>query len=47
MVRSNPEKSTLTGVCGSRFERTVYYDTSTKWVSQYHADKKVNNIEPE
>jgi hypothetical protein len=22
------------------------YDSSTKWVSQYHADKKVNDIDP-
>ncbi|MGB9510272.1 MAG: hypothetical protein WBU20_01190, partial [Candidatus Acidiferrum sp.] len=27
-------------------ERTVVYDSSTKWVSQYHADKKVNDIDP-
>jgi hypothetical protein len=47
VVRSNPEKSTLTvRVRESDSERTVYYDASTKWVSQYHADKKVNNIEP-
>ncbi len=25
---------------------TVHYDASTKWVSQYHADKKVNTIDP-
>jgi len=47
VVRSNPDKSTLTvRVRESDSERTVYYDASTKWVSQYHADKKVNNIEP-
>jgi hypothetical protein len=26
-------------------ERTVHYDASTKWVSQYHGDKKVNTID--
>ncbi len=47
VVRSNPEKSTLTvRVRETDSEKTVYYDASTKWVSQYHADKKVNNIEP-
>jgi hypothetical protein len=25
---------------------TVHYDASTKWVSQYHGDKKVNTIDP-
>ena len=47
VVRSNPEKSTLTvRVRETDSERTVYYDASTKWVSQYHADKKVNTIDP-
>ena len=47
VTRSNPEKSTLTvRVRATESERTVYYDASTKWVSQYHADKKVNTIEP-
>jgi cytochrome c-type biogenesis protein CcmE len=47
VMRSNPEKSTLTvRVRDTESERTVYYDASTKWVSQYHADKKVNTIEP-
>ena len=27
-------------------ERTVQYDSSTRWVSQYHGDAKVNNIDP-
>jgi hypothetical protein len=26
-------------------ERTVQYDSSTRWVSQYHGDTKVNNID--
>src|SRR6266581_3166850 len=47
VVRSNPEKSTLTvRVRETESERTVHYDASTKWVSQYHADKKVNTIDP-
>jgi hypothetical protein len=47
VARSNPEKSTFTvRVRETDSERTVYYDASTKWVSQYHADKKLNTIEP-
>jgi biopolymer transport protein ExbD len=46
IVRSDQEKSTLTvRKVGSTEERTVKYDSSTKWVSQYHADKKVNDID--
>lgn len=26
-------------------ERTIQYDSSTKWVSQYHGDAKVNDID--
>ncbi|MGH9547412.1 MAG: hypothetical protein ACRD23_19555 [Terriglobales bacterium] len=46
IVRSNPDKSTLTvRKTGSpNDERTIEYDSSTKWVSQYHGDKKVNDI---
>jgi hypothetical protein len=44
--RSDKDKSTLTvRKSGENVERTVAYDGSTKWVSQYHADKKVNNID--
>jgi len=47
IVRSNKENSTLTvRKAGSTTdERTVQYDSSTKWVSQYHGDKKVNDID--
>ena len=46
VVRSNPEKSTITvRVRNTESEKTVYYDASTKWVSQYHADKKVTDID--
>ncbi len=46
IVRSNPDKSTLTvRKTGSpNDERTIEYDSSTKLVSQYHGDKKVNDI---
>jgi hypothetical protein len=30
---------------GSSEERTVQYDSSTKWVSQEHGAKKVNDID--
>jgi hypothetical protein len=45
IVRSSTDKSTLTVRSEKLGERTVYYDASTKWVSQYHGDKKMNTIE--
>jgi hypothetical protein len=30
---------------GGTLEKTCVYDSSTKWVSQYHAAKKVNDID--
>ncbi|MGH9502887.1 MAG: hypothetical protein ACRD20_08555 [Terriglobales bacterium] len=47
IVRSDPEKSTLTvrKSGSSSTEMAVEYDSSTKWVSQYHGDKKVNDID--
>jgi len=44
--RSSKDQSSLTvRKEGGTLERTVVYDSSTKWVSQYHADKKVNDID--
>jgi hypothetical protein len=44
--RSSKEQSTLTvRKAGSSLEKTCSYDSSTKWVSQYHGDKKVNDID--
>jgi hypothetical protein len=44
--RSSKDKSSLTiRKVGETVERTCVYDSSTKWVSQYHADKKVNDID--
>ncbi len=46
VIRSNPDKSTLTvRKVGSSVEKTVEYDSSTKWVSQEHGSKKVNDID--
>jgi len=47
IIRSSPDKSTLTvRKAGSgNAEMTVEYDSSTKWVSQFHGDKKVNDID--
>jgi hypothetical protein len=46
VTRSSPDKSTLTvRKVGSNDERTVQYDSSTRWVSQYHGSKKVNDID--
>jgi hypothetical protein len=45
--RSSKEQSSLTvRKAGGSAEKTCVYDSSTKWVSQYHADKKVNDIDP-
>jgi hypothetical protein len=47
VVRSNPDKSTLTvrKAGSTNDETTIEYDSSTKWVSQFHGDKKVNDID--
>ena len=47
IVRSNKADSTLTVRNSSmnNAEKTVVYDSSTKWVSQYHGEKKVNDID--
>ena len=46
VIRSSKEKSTLTvRQTGGEVSKTVVYDSSTKWVSQYHGDKKINNID--
>ncbi len=46
VARTSPDKSTLTiRKVGSSVEKTVMYDSSTKWVSQEHGSKKVNDID--
>lgn len=46
VVRTDKEHSTLTvRKQGSSIEKTVQYDSSTRWVSQYHADAKINDID--
>jgi len=46
VVRSGADKSTLTvRKVGSSEERTVHYDGATRWVSQEHGSKKVNDID--
>jgi hypothetical protein len=47
IIRSSKDHSTLTvrKVGTPSNERTVQYDSSTRWVSQYHGDKKVNDID--
>ncbi len=44
VLRSNKDKSTLT-VAGVMGNKTVHYDASTQWDSQYHGDKKATAIE--
>jgi hypothetical protein len=45
VIRSSPEKSTLTVRDSKGVEKIVQYDSSTRWVSQEHGSKKVNNID--
>ena len=46
VIRSSQDQSTLTvRKLGSSLERTVRYDSSTRWVSQEHGSKKVNDID--
>ena len=46
VARSSPDKSTLTvRKVGSSEEKTVAYDSSTRWVSQKHGSKKANDID--
>jgi|SRR5271169_1111671 len=50
VIRSSKENSTLTvrkvGSMGATDEKTIQYDNSTRWVSQYHGDTKTNDINP-
>jgi len=44
--RSSKEESSLTiRQVGGNTQKTCVFDSSTKWVSQYHGDKQVNNID--
>jgi hypothetical protein len=46
VIRSSPDKSTLdVKKVGSTAEMIVQYDSSTKWVSQEHGSKNVNDID--
>jgi esterase/lipase superfamily enzyme len=46
VIRSSSDKSTLTvRKVGSNVEKAVAYDSSTKWVSQEHGSKTVNDID--
>ena len=46
VIRSSSDKSTLSvRKVGSSAQMTVAYDSSTKWVSQEHGSKKVNDID--
>jgi hypothetical protein len=45
IIRSNPDKSTLTVRNDDGAEKTVQYDSSTHWVSQEHGSKTVNDID--
>jgi hypothetical protein len=46
VVRHNSDKSTLdVRKQGGTVEKTIHYDSSTKWTSQEHSSKKVNDID--
>jgi hypothetical protein len=47
ITRSDKEKKTLTiRQRSSNIEKEVMYDDSTRWTSQEHGSKKVNDIDP-
>ncbi len=47
VVRHNADKSMLTvRERDLNAQKTVHYDSSTKWASQFHGSKKVNDIQP-
>jgi hypothetical protein len=46
---TDKDKSTLTireGNAGGGGQKTIHYDSSTKWNSQYHGDKNMNAVDP-
>ena len=44
--RTSKEQSSLTvRQTGSSAEKACVFDSATKWVSQYHHDKKINEID--
>jgi hypothetical protein len=46
VLTTSKEQSSLTvRQAGSNLQKTCVYNSSTKWVSQYHHDKKINNID--
>ena len=45
VVRTNPDKSTLTVRDRNGIEMIVQYDSSTRWASQEHGSKRVNDID--
>jgi len=46
VVRTSADKSTLdVRKRGGDIQKTIHYDSSTKWVSQEHGSKTVNNID--
>jgi hypothetical protein len=46
VTRSNKDKKTLTvRQRGSSVEKEIMYDDSTRWTSQEHGSKKVNDID--
>ncbi|HEV2728720.1 MAG TPA: hypothetical protein VGV15_01700, partial [Terriglobales bacterium] len=45
ILHSDKDKSMFSVRIGASGEKTVHYDASTKWTSQFHGDKKVNTID--
>jgi hypothetical protein len=45
-VISKDHSSLMVRRSSSNLQKTCVFDSSTKWVSQYHADKKINDIDP-
>jgi hypothetical protein len=46
IIRVSSEQSTLdVRQVGGTIEKIIHYDSATKWTSQYHGSKEVNNID--
>ena len=46
VIRVSSEKSTLdVRQVGGTIEKIIHYDSATKWTSQYHGSKDVNDID--
>jgi hypothetical protein len=46
VIRFNADKTAIdVRKVGGTLEKTIHFDSSTKWTSQFHGSKEVNNID--